>query len=77
MRQLLNNPIIKNTKMPQTLKDGGGLFLMIESNGSKRWRCRYQFGGKAQMLSLGLYPDVSLKQARDKRDGCGRRLLRA
>jgi integrase len=68
MKQLLNDPIIKNTKTPQTLKDGGGLFLIIETNGSKRWRYRYQFGGKAQMLSLGLYPDVSLKQARDKRD---------
>ncbi len=68
MKQLLNDLIIKNTKTPQTLKDGGGLFLIIETNGSKRWRYRYQFGGKAQMLSLGLYPDVSLKQARDKRD---------
>lgn len=71
MKQYLNDPIIKNAKPPnktEKLKDGGGLFLYVEPNGSKRWRYRYQFEGKEQLLSLGVYPDVSLKQARAKRD---------
>lgn len=56
MRQLLNDPIIKNAKpaaKTQKLSDGGGLFLYVEPNGSKRWRYRYQFDGKEQLLSLG------------------------
>lgn len=71
MKQHLNDPIIKNTKpndKTQKLSDGGGLFLYVEPNGSKRWRYRYKFEGKEQLLSLGLYPDISLKQARLERD---------
>ena len=71
MKQYLNDPIIKNAKpsnKTEKLKDGGGLFLYVEVNGSKRWRYRYQFEGKEQLLSLGTYPDVSLKQARALRD---------
>ena len=45
--------------------DGNGLFIIAKSNGSKLWRYRYKFGGKYQELSLGQYPDVSLKKARD------------
>ena len=71
MRQFLNDAIIKNTKPSDktiTLKDGGGLFLYVEPNHSKRWRYRYQFDGKWCLLSLGIYPDVKLKQARLERD---------
>ncbi len=75
MKQLLNDAIIKNARykpnpknQPDKLKDGGGLFLYVEANGSKRWRYRYQFEGKEQSLSLGLYPDVKLKDARAERD---------
>jgi integrase len=71
MKQNLNDPIIKNTKpsdKTQKLSDGGGLFLYVEPNGSKRWRYRFQFEGKEQLLSLGLYPDITLKQARLERD---------
>lgn len=71
MKTLLNDAIIKNAKPRDKafkLADGGGLFLIVETNGSKRWRWRYQFEGKEQMLSLGVYPDVTLKEARDKRD---------
>jgi hypothetical protein len=59
---------------PYLLTDGGGLHLLISSNGSKLWRLRYRFGGKQDMLSLGIYPDVSLAVARDKRDAA-RKLL--
>lgn len=48
--------------------DEKGLFLFITPNGSKYWRCKYRFGGKEKLLALGVYPDVSLAEARDKRD---------
>ena len=47
------------------LSDDNGLFLEVDGT-SKRWRARYVFGGKEQMLSLGKYPVVGLKEARDK-----------
>ena len=49
MKQSLNDAIIKNAKPSDktvTLKDGGGLFLYVEPNGSKRWRFRYRFNDK-------------------------------
>ena len=71
MKQHLNDTAIRNAKptsATQKLKDGGGLFLYVEPNGSKRWRYRFQFEGKEQLLSLGVYPDVTLKEARLERD---------
>ena len=56
------------------MSDGGGLFLLLNSNGSKWWRLKYRFGGKEKLLSLGVYPDVTLKLARERRDEA-RRLL--
>jgi hypothetical protein len=53
---------------PYKLADGDGLTLLVNPNGSKWWRLRYRFGGREKMLSVGVYPDVPLKQARDKRD---------
>lgn len=50
------------------LVDGGGLTLLINPNGSKWWRLRYRFGGREKMLSVGVYPDLPLKNARDKRE---------
>ena len=52
---------------PYLLLDGEGLHLQIYTSGSKLWRLRYRFGGKANMMSLGAFPAVSLKEARDKR----------
>lgn len=45
-----------------------GLWLEITPEGGKRWRFRYRFGGKEKLLSMGLYPDVGLAEARDRRD---------
>ena len=56
------------------LKDDRGLCLEVAPSGGKRWRFRYLFGGKANMLSLGVYPDVPLAGARERRDEA-RRLL--
>lgn len=50
------------------LFDGGGLYLEVSPPGGKWWRWKYRFGGKEKRLSLGVYPDVSLKAAREKRD---------
>jgi len=48
--------------------DGGGLALQVNTNGSKWWRFRYQFDGKSKTISMGTYPEISLKEARGKRD---------
>ena len=55
---------------PYTLPDGGGMFLLVNPDGSRWWRFRYHRPGtgKRNMLSLGTFPDVSLKRAREKRD---------
>lgn len=71
MKHRLNDTLIKNTKpteKTQKLFDGDGLYLYVEPNGSKRWRVRYQFENKDQTLSLGIYPAITLKEARSKRD---------
>lgn len=56
------------------LTDGNGMHLLIHPNGSKYWRLQYRFGGKQKMLALGVYPDVSLADARARRDDA-RKLL--
>ena len=53
---------------PERITDGGGLYLELSASGGKWWRWKYRFGGKEKRLSLGIYPDVSLKAAREKRD---------
>ncbi len=50
------------------LADGGGLYLMVNTNGSKYWRMKYRFAGKEKKLSFGTYPGISLSEARTKRD---------
>lgn len=58
----------KPTEKPVTLADERGLSLLVQPSGGKWWRFRYRIDGKAKMLSLGTYPDVSLLQARERRD---------
>lgn len=50
------------------LFDGDGLFLLVTPSGGKWWRFKYRFEGKEKLLSLGTYPEVSLADAREKRD---------
>jgi hypothetical protein len=57
-------PKAKPTDKTQKLFDGGGLFLEVTPKGSKRWRFKYRFGGKEKLLSFGVYPEISLKDAR-------------
>lgn len=51
-----------------TLSDGRGLSLRVEPNGSKYWHFRFYWQGKQQRVSFGTFPDVSLKDARQRRD---------
>ncbi len=55
-------------KKDYKLTDGSGLTLIISKSGSKLWRFRYRFVGSEKMLSLGAYPQVTLREARDRRD---------
>ncbi len=56
------------------LFDSGGLYLEVNPAGGKWWRWKYRFGGKEKRLSLGVYLDVSLKGAREKRDAARQQL---
>lgn len=67
----LTDTAIKNAKpadKPVRLFDGGGLYLEVAPSGGKWWRLKYRFGGKEKRISLGVYPDVPLKEARERRD---------
>lgn len=57
---------IKSAK-PGKHFDGGGLFLDVRPNGSRYWRVKYRFGGRENLLALGVYPEVSLAEARRRR----------
>jgi integrase len=65
----LKDIAVKNAKPGQSVRkmsDGNGLVLIIHPNGSKYWSYRYRYLGKEKSLSLGVYPEVSLAEARDK-----------
>ncbi len=51
-----------------TLTDSDGLFLYVHPNGSKYWRFRFRFGGKQHLMAFGVYPEISLADARERRD---------
>lgn len=59
---------------PVTLFDGGGLFLMVTPSGGKLWRFKYRFEGKEKKIAFGSYPEISLLDARQRRDDA-RKLL--
>ncbi len=59
---------IKSKDKPFKVSDERGLFLQVTPNGGKWWRFKYKFDGKEKLLSFGTYPDVSLADARLKRD---------
>lgn len=66
----------KPAEKPIKLTDGGGLYLLLQPNGSRWWRFDYRYDGKRKTLSMGVYPAVSLKDARNRRDEA-RKLLAA
>ena len=58
----------KPTDKQYKLTDGNGMHLLVHPNGSRYWRLQYRYGGKQKMLALGVYPEVSLADARARRD---------
>jgi integrase len=67
----LTDTAIRNAKAEtkaRKLFDERGLYLLVSPDRGKWWRFKYRFGGKEKLLSLGVYPDVGLKQARERRD---------
>jgi integrase len=67
----LTNNEIKNAKPREKaykLSDGNGLFLLIAPNGSKYWRFKYRFNDKEKLLALGVYDQVTLAEARSRRN---------
>jgi hypothetical protein len=71
---------VRNAKAgprPRKLSDGGGLHVLIQPTGSKLWRLAYRFAGKQKTLALGVYPIVSLDEARGHRDEAKKLLARS
>src|SRR5271154_2964564 len=66
----LSDAKVRNAK-PQTKPykntDGEGMFLLVAPSGSKYWRFKYNFAGKEKLLAFGVYPEVSLGDARERR----------
>jgi len=74
---VLTDTAIRKTKpdiTPRKLSDGGGLYLLIKPDDGRYWRLNYRFGGKQKTLALGVYPIVTLADARQRREDA-RRLL--
>lgn len=69
--QATTDTAIKNAKheaKPYKMTAGQGMYLLVNPTGSKLWRLKYRYDGKEKTLSFGAYPDVSLSQARLKRE---------
>ena len=58
----------KAADKPQRLADGGNMYLLIQPNGAKYWRMDYRLAGKRKTLAIGVYPDMSLSDAREQRE---------
>jgi integrase len=70
MPKSLSDAAVRNAKAKARaykMSDGDGLFLLITPAGGKYWRMKYFFGAKEKLLALGVYPDVSLMEARERR----------
>tara|TARA_B100000686_G_C16601311_1_gene868791 strand:- start:235 stop:564 length:330 start_codon:yes stop_codon:yes gene_type:complete len=70
MPNILTELLIKKSKSKEKqykLTDGEGMYLRIYPNGAKYWQLKYRFDRKQKTLSFGVWPEVSLLQAREKR----------
>src|SRR6516165_3568008 len=77
---MLKDVAVRNAKpsaRPKKLSDGGGLHILIQPTGGKLWRLAYRFAGKQKTLALGVYPAVSLKEARRLQDEAKKLLARS
>lgn len=78
----LTNTQVRNARYnPQCtgnrLADGGRMYLQLDKSGAKYWRMNYRFAGKDKTLAIGVYPDVSLAAARNKRHEAREKLAAA
>ncbi|MGE3774772.1 MAG: tyrosine-type recombinase/integrase [Gammaproteobacteria bacterium] len=76
---MLNDTAIHKAKpgaKPRKLSDERGLFLLVTPSGSKLWRFKYRCGGREKLLATGAYPDVSLGEARERREEARKLLAR-
>jgi integrase len=70
MPKCLSDAAVRNAKpksKPYKMSDGEGLFLLVTPSGGKYWRMKYFFAAKEKLLALGVYPEVSLSDARQRR----------
>ncbi|MDR3361535.1 MAG: integrase arm-type DNA-binding domain-containing protein [Desulfovibrio sp.] len=65
---------LKPKDRPYKESDGGGMYLEVAPGGGKWWRLKYRLGGKEKRISLGVYPDVGLKEARERREQAKKQL---
>lgn len=65
----------KSDSKKYRLADAGGLYMEIWPNGSKYWRFKYRHLGKEKLLALGVYPLVTLKEAREARDNAKKQVF--
>jgi len=75
----LTETAIRNAKRPHKPRKraaGGGLYLLLMPKGGRWWRLDYRHGGKRKTLSMGVYPAIGLKDARERRDEARRLLAR-
>jgi integrase len=73
----LTDPAVKNAKpaeKPYKLADGNGMYLLVSPAGAKYWRLKYRYSGKEKVLALGVYPKVTLRDARRRREEARDRL---
>jgi hypothetical protein len=79
MKTGFTDPYVKNLKAPGRYTDAAvsGLNLNIKRQGGKYWVFRYLFAGKRRDLSLGSYPDITLKEARKRATACRIDLMQA
>ena len=67
----LTDTHIRNAKprpKPYKISDGGGMYLLVTPDGARYWRMDYRFAGKRRTLALGVYPALSLSDARARRE---------
>jgi integrase len=67
----------KPSSQPRKISDGGGLHVLVQPTGSKLWRLAYRFAGKQKTLAIGVYPIVSLEEARRQRENAKKLLARS
>lgn len=69
-------PKAKPREKPYKLADGHGLYLLVTPQGGRYWRMNYRFDGKAKTMAMGVFPLITLAEAREKREDA-RKLLAA